>query len=96
MYASANILILGDDEILLETRRLVLKRAGFQEWTATEAAAALQILVTRPINIFVLRRALSICEREAILRKAHTLRPRMKNLIFAFFGCLRAHRADST
>lgn len=83
MYASANILIFGHDEMLVETRRLVLIGAGFQVWTATEATAAIRILVARPVDISVLCRTLSITEREAVLRTAHTLRPKMKNLILA-------------
>jgi hypothetical protein len=47
VYASAGILIFGHDATLLETRQLILERAGFQVWTATEATEALQILVTK-------------------------------------------------
>lgn len=53
MYASAGILIFGHDAILLETRQLILKKAGFQVWIASEATKAVQILVTEPIDLFI-------------------------------------------
>lgn len=81
MYASAGILIFGHDAILLETRRLILERAGFHVWIATEATEAVQVLVREPINLFILCQSLSHDECLLILETAHTLRPDMKNLI---------------
>lgn len=81
MYASAGILIFGHDAILLETRRLILKGAGFQVRIATEATEALQILVREPIDLFVLCQSLPVNECVAILKTAHTLRPDMENLV---------------
>ena len=81
MYASADILIFGHDEMLLETRRLILKKAAFRVRIAMEALAAVQILVTQPIDLFVLCQTLPPEECVATLRTAHTLGPDMKNLI---------------
>jgi DNA-binding NtrC family response regulator len=81
VYASADILIFGHDATLLETRRLVLKTAGFQVWTALKATDAVQILSAQPIGLFVLCRTLSNQECEGVLEAAHTLRPEMKNLV---------------
>jgi DNA-binding NtrC family response regulator len=81
VYASVGILIFGHDTILLETRRLILERAGFQVWIATEATEAVQILVTKRIDLFILCQSLSPKECVPILRTAHTLRPDMENLV---------------
>jgi hypothetical protein len=81
VYASAGILIFGHDAILLETRQLILERAGFQVWTATEAPRAVQILVTKRIDLFILCQSLSPKECGPILKTAHALRPEMENLV---------------
>lgn len=81
MYASAGILIFGHDAILLETRRLILKKAGFQVWIVTEATEAVQVLVREPIDIFILCQSLPLDECVPILKTAHTLRPDMENLV---------------
>ena len=81
MYASAGILIFGHDAILLETRQLILKKAGFQVWIASEATKAVQILVTEPIDLFILCQSLPLQECVSVLKTAHTLRPDMENLV---------------
>jgi DNA-binding NtrC family response regulator len=81
VYASAGILIFGHDAILLETRRLILKGAGFQVRIATEATEALQVLVREPIDLFILCQSLPLNECVPILKTAHTLRPDMENLV---------------
>jgi DNA-binding response OmpR family regulator len=83
VYASAGILIFGHDAILLETRRLILKKAGFQVWIATEATAAVKVLVREPIDLFILCQSLPLDECVSILKTAHTLRPDMENLVLA-------------
>jgi CheY-like chemotaxis protein len=95
VYASAGILIFGYDAILLETRQLVLKKAGFQVWIATKATEAVQILVEEPIDLFILCQSLPLDECVPILKTAHTLRPDMENLVLAreAFG-LSADRHD--
>ena len=81
MYASAGILIFGHDAVLLETRQLILKKAGFQVWIASEATKAVQILVTEPIDLFILCQSLPLQECVSVLKTAHTLRPDMENLV---------------
>jgi DNA-binding NtrC family response regulator len=83
VYASAGILIFGHDAILLETRRLILKKAGFQVWIAIEATAAVKVLVREPIDLFILCQSLPLDECVSILKTAHTLRPDMENLVLA-------------
>lgn len=83
MYASARILVFGHDATLLETRRLILERAGFQVWTASEVTGAVQILAKEAIDLFILCQSLSVDECASILKAAHILRPDMKNLVMA-------------
>jgi len=81
VYAFAGILVFGHDAVLLETRRLILKRGGFQVWIATTATDAVQVLLTEPIELFILCQSLSPVECEHALEAAHTLRPDVENLI---------------
>jgi DNA-binding NtrC family response regulator len=81
VYAPAGILIFGHNAILLETRRWILKKAGFRVWTATETTEAVQILVKEPIDLFILDQSLPLDECVPILKTAHTLRPDMENLV---------------
>jgi CheY-like chemotaxis protein len=81
VYSSVGILVFGHDAVLLETRRLILKNAGFQAWIATEATEAIQILVTEPIDLFILCQSLPLDESVSTLKAAHILRPDMENLI---------------
>jgi DNA-binding NtrC family response regulator len=83
VYASAGILIFGHDELLLDTRRLILKNAGFQVWTASNATLAIQILDLQQIDIFILCQTLSGRESEAVLKSAHKLRPELKNIVLS-------------
>jgi DNA-binding NtrC family response regulator len=83
VYASAGILIFGHDEMLLRTRSLVLKSAGFRVWTASDATVVVQILDLQQIDIFILCQTLSCRESEAVLAAAHNLRPELKNLVLA-------------
>ncbi len=81
MYSSAEVLIFGHDPVLLETRRLLLNRAGFQVWIAAKATEAVDVLLNEPIDLFILCQSLpaDVCERT--LETAHTLRPEMINLL---------------
>jgi len=54
VYSSAGVLIFGHDAALLETRRLVLNRGGFQVWIATKGTEAVEVLLNEPIDLFIL------------------------------------------
>ena len=81
MYSSAGVLIFGHDAALLETRRLVLNRGGFQVWIATKGTEAVEVLLNEPIDLFISASPspADVCER--ILETAHTLRPNMINFL---------------
>jgi hypothetical protein len=81
VYSSVGVLILGHDPVLLETRRLVLNRAGIQVWTASKASEAVDCLLNQPIDLFILCQTLSTEACELMLETAHTLRPGMMNLL---------------
>ena len=83
MSASARILIFGHEPVLLESRCLILERAGFQVWTASEAAETASLIVSKEIDLLILCRSILRTERGDILTIAHEVRPEMKNLILA-------------
>jgi hypothetical protein len=83
MTVSARILIFGHDSMLLKTRCLILKRAGFQVRTSTALEGASKILVNEEIDLFILCRSVSRAELKYALSVAHEILPEMKNLILS-------------
>jgi DNA-binding response OmpR family regulator len=81
MDSPPSILIYGRDYDLLETRRLVLQKAGFQAWTVTNLADAEKITVTQPSDLLILCHSLSVEECEKALAMSHSRQPGMKNLV---------------
>jgi hypothetical protein len=67
--------------MLLETRRLILTKAGFQVRTVTEQMRAATALFDEEINLFILCHTLSSQQRKDSLLLAHELQPTMKNLV---------------
>jgi CheY-like chemotaxis protein len=59
MSSSGLILVLGYDERLLETRRMVLERAGFQVLTAHQMEQAKEVTVTSDVDLLLLCHTLS-------------------------------------
>ncbi len=81
MDSPPTILIYGRDYDLLETRRLVLQKAGFQAWTVTNLTDAEKITVTQPSGLLILCYSLSMEECEKALAMAHSRQPAMKSLV---------------
>jgi DNA-binding NtrC family response regulator len=75
------ILIYGRDYDLLETRRLVLQKAGFQARTVTNLAEAEKIAVRQPSDLLILCHSLSVEECEKALAMSNSRQPGMKNLL---------------
>ncbi len=81
MHSSRGVLILGHDPALLETRKLVLNRGGFQVWTTTKVTEAVDCLLHEPVDLFILCQSLPARVCEHMLETAHTLRPDVFNLL---------------
>jgi DNA-binding NtrC family response regulator len=69
------ILLYEPDAILLETRRLLLERSGFQVVTATHLLEVQEMIVDEHIDLFVLGSSLPKNEYENAIAVARTLRP---------------------
>lgn len=83
MPVAARILIFGHDSILLRTRCLILKRAGFQVRTTMDLKGAAKMVLEEEIDLFILCRSVDETEIKDALNVAHEIRPEMKNLILS-------------
>lgn len=75
------VLILGHDDILLETRHWILERAGIKAYISTQLHEMKMIAATHPIDVLVLCHTLSATEREEAIASVHALRPAAQNLV---------------
>ena len=69
------ILVYGNDEMLLITRRMVFEKAGYRVFTANSLSNAALVLMNHQIDVLILCQTLSDDERRAVLETAHTLQP---------------------
>ena len=69
------ILACGRDQSLLDTRRMVLESAGYRVRVATEAEAAIKILLDEPIALMVLCHTLSSQDCLTVLAALHSYHP---------------------
>ena len=83
MFMPGNVLIYGRHLPLLETRSLMLQRAGYKVSIAMELADAEQILRSEKIDLSILCHTLSSEQRSKALAKVEGLRPDMKKLLLA-------------
>jgi len=83
VYASADVLIFGHDQVLLETRQRVLEMAGFRVAAAIEREDAKQIASTRKIDLLLLCQTLRQDECDAVLMAARWHQPGIKHLYLA-------------
>lgn len=81
MPLPATILIYGHDPMLLDTRRWVLEKAGFEVLTIAELDRAAEIVTDQPIDLFLLCHTLTVAERHAAVTTISALQPQMKRLI---------------
>ena len=79
------ILIYGNDDILVTTRRLILERAGHRLFTTCFADAML-VLMTEPVEILLLCQSLKAEDRRGIVETAHAVRPDMKCTVLGVDG----------
>jgi|GEM_PF-4536442 len=74
------VLIFGHDDVLTQTRTLILNGSGFQVWTAATVEQATAAIASHPIETMILCQTLSAKERESAIALGETLRPEMKVL----------------
>ena len=75
------ILLYGHDQHLLETRRWVLERSGYDIWTACSLLALNETISTRKTDILILCHSLSSEECERAVEVAHRHLPEIKTVV---------------
>jgi hypothetical protein len=80
------ILIYGNDEMLVATRRMIFEKAGYTVFTADSLSNSMLVLMNRHIDVFVLCQTLSDEERCAVLEAAPTLQPEIRFAVLSFDG----------
>jgi hypothetical protein len=80
------ILVYGNDEMLVATRRMLFEQAGYTVFTADSLSNAALVLMNHQIDVQVLCQTLSDEERRAVLETAHTLQPKIKCAVMSFDG----------
>ena len=83
---NGTILIYGNEQLLVSTRRLILEKAGYQVFSATRFDSGLLALVNERINVLLLCHSLYEQERRSILETARAVKPDVKTLVFGFDG----------
>ena len=91
-----SILIFGSAPDLIETRRLVLKHAGFHVTVSLSLDRVTDLLASRDFDLFILCHSLSPSQSESALLEVHTLRPKTKNLILSKALTSRVTDKDDT
>src|SRR5277367_1703821 len=71
--ADATIMIYGHDPLLLETRRLILERAGFSPITSLCLESATEIISTHEVDLLILCSSLSEGESRFLLTEVKRL-----------------------
>jgi DNA-binding NtrC family response regulator len=80
---AASILVYGHDPLLLETRRIILERAGFAVHTTTKFEEFKATACTRAFDLLVLGSSISPDEVDRILPMIHQCVPFSKVLVLA-------------
>ncbi len=81
MTPASTILIYGHDRTLLDTRRWVLQKAGFQVFTVGKMENAAKMMADERIDLLLLCHTLTAKERRAALAAETALRPDTKRLV---------------
>ena len=81
MSSVSTILIYGHDPTLLDTRRWVLEKAGFQVFTVGEMEGTAKLLADERIDLLLLCHTLTSEERRTIRAATTNLRPATKTLV---------------
>jgi DNA-binding response OmpR family regulator len=78
------ILVYGNDETLLLTRRLVLEREGYRVFTTMKFGEAIELTMTQRLDVLILCQSLSVEERNGVLATVHGTGSSLKSLILGY------------
>lgn len=85
-HTSVGVLVYGSDEVLLDTRTMVLRQAGFQVFSAISSGDAESIMKSGEIGLIVLCHSLSEEDCESALDFANRQRPPLNILVLSATG----------
>ncbi len=77
------VLIYGHDQILLRTRELILRGAGFDVYTTDAFDEAQKILTIRPVDLLILCHSVDETERAKILTTANACQKGLSTLLLS-------------
>ena len=80
-HTSVCILVYGSDPLLVDTRTMVLEKAGYAVFTAREASDVERIVLSQKISLIVLCHTLSSEKCETALELAESRRPAIRSLV---------------
>jgi DNA-binding response OmpR family regulator len=78
------ILVYGNDETLLLTRRLILEREGYRVFTTMKFGEAIELTMTQRLDVLILCQSLSVEERNGVLATVHGTGSSLKSLILGY------------
>jgi DNA-binding response OmpR family regulator len=81
MQSPPQILLIGHEPSLMDTRRWLLQGRGFRVLLAARVTDASQILSSHDIDLLILCHSLSVKDLTHAIRMAQSIRPQMKRLI---------------
>jgi DNA-binding NtrC family response regulator len=77
----SNILVFGSDDVLLNTRRMILQKAGFEALTASQISDAERIMKEHNVALLVVCSSVEIKDVSPVLEAASSGRPNIKILV---------------
>jgi hypothetical protein len=80
------ILVYGNEPMLVTTRELLLRQAGYKMFTAQTYANAMLAMMNPEIDVCILCQSLTEEEQRGILEMAHAHRPQLKCVVLDFEG----------
>lgn len=80
--AKDTILSCGNDEMLLNTRKMIFEQAGYTVFTAENVPNAMLVLMNHEVDLLVLCQSVNDWERRSVLETARTLQPKVKCMSF--------------
>jgi hypothetical protein len=94
MVSSVSILLYGRDSSLLNTRELILQRAGYRVFTATDLSEIDSVLQGESVDLLILCHSLTLEQCGRALAFCHSRWPFVKSLLLAAPGswCAKGKR----
>ena len=84
-----NLLLCGLDPLLLDTRKLILERCGYQVSIASNPVNAQRIIQSRRVDLVILCHSLSTdeCDQVRAIASLHSPETKILTLTAGFKGC---------